>query len=198
MCKSIFALFSASVFVLWSSLSSAASVSLVPSSSAVNTSDTFTVDLVLDARDMYGTTKSETFTGEVLIDYDPTQLDFQGFTEAVPGTTMPLVISTTSDTTLGPLNNGRDKFALTFGNLTFTTPNIGTIGTYTFMAKDMTGAALIDIADNGPLGGFGVQDPFSSFDPQDINTTVNVIPIPAAAWLMFSGLGMLGFISRRS
>ena len=195
MYKKVSALLGACFAVLWSSYSSAITVSpqavlsLAPSAIDVNMGDVVSIDLLLDATPFSGTTMSEIYTGQVRVGYDPAKVDFLGFTEAVSGTTM-------------TLSSGADNFVIQFGDLTFPTANTGRIGTYSFKVRNMAGSAMIDVADANPSGSFGIQSPFAPFTPQVAGTTLNIqpsaVPVPAAAWLMFSGLGLLGVAGRRS
>lgn len=161
----------------------AASISLVPATTTVGTGQPFSVDLVLDLSD--ATEAGAPYTGDVMISYDPAFLSFDGFAEAVTGTTLPL------GSTTGAINT----VSISFGNITSAT---ATIGTYSFTTTALTGTSAITLADDNGLGSiFGTtnglaQEIFPAFN----GTSVTTVPLPGAAWLLFSGLGLLGLTQR--
>lgn len=201
MFKFFLSLFSGCVVSLASSIASSSTVTLVPSKSTLGLNEVFTIDLVLDANDAVGPHPG-LYSGSVTIDYDPAVLVFNnstGFTEAITGTTM---VSTSGA-------GSRNTVTVGFGGVTFNvTPDAGSLGVFTFQANGMPSTAtLVDINDTNGLGSFvnsaGSQpgDPINEFFPVPGDVTLNIqtsaVPLPAAAWLMLSGLGLFGFSVRR-
>jgi len=183
----IFRLFIALVAALGLAPAFAATVSLIPLATTVAVNELFTIDLFMNADDANGTHPGN-YSGEVIIDFDPALLTFVGFSEAMVSTTGTPVIDTTGVKTTVKLGFG----TVSFGS----SPDEGVIGTYTFRANSTTGAATVGVADGFPLNSFinGADEFFPSFVP----TSVTIVPVPAAVWLMLSGLGLLGFASRAS
>jgi hypothetical protein len=83
----------------------------------------------------------------------------------------------------------------TLAFLTFDTTNIGT---------SWSGGSIdinIDAAWDGDLLQFGFLSTASNFEGSGVfydNVSLTLVPIPAAAWLFASGLGLLGWVRRRA
>lgn len=177
--------------MFWTAAAYSASVTLVPSSSIVGQSDAFTIDLVLDADDTPGSHPGK-FQGDVLIAFDPDFFSFTGFSEAQPFTTLPVLTGSTG---------GLSTLTLTFGELQFnSSPDAGLIGTFSFVADvAQLGSSGITVEDANALGSFANQFPVpTSFNPDFFDTTVQIVPVPAAVWLFASALGLLGWVRRRT
>jgi len=173
----------------------ASSVSLDPSAVVINEDDVFTVDLIMDAStaDVPGTHPG-LFSGTIVIDYDRTLVQYDGF-----------AINSPAKISSGPTvtQNGSQE-TVNLGFFDFTAPgDTGVIGTFSFTALGSMGNFIdIGLADGGlgaPLfSSFANLLPTNQkFSPTFTGTTVEIVPVPAAAWLMMSGLGVLGLGARR-
>lgn len=162
---------------------SAATVSLVPSTSSIGAGEVFTVDLVLDAQDAPGV-HTNSFQGFVNVSFDQTKVQYDAFVFNSPATEFGGI----NDETDGLVSFGFDK-----------STDDQVVGTFTFTALASAGdTILLNVADAVPvLGSFVNTNPtITPFTPDFVGGQVNVVPIPAAAWLMLSGLGVLGGWSR--
>ncbi len=167
-------------------------ISLVPSSQAVGINQAFTVDVVLNADAAPGNHPG-VYWGEITIDFDGSQLSYTGFDTAW---TLP------APYTSGPVEgseNGKTTRTVGLTDISFdTTPDQGVIGTFSFLAGPTPGIAPISLADGNNLGSWANQTPLNiAFVPGFSPTSVTVVPLPAAAWLMLGGVGLLGLARRR-
>ena len=170
------------VLGLWATTSQAATVSLSPLNQNVVIGDSISLQLNMDFSD------GPTIGGGIDIFYDSSRLSFASFTFS-PSLGDDVGLQRQPDVLTNTLNG------LAFGNFNgLSGPSM--VGTLTFNTIGM-GTALFTMADNVlPAGGF-----FSSatFAPQTVTyqgTSVNItaVPIPAALWLMLSGMASFGFL----
>ena len=163
---------------------SAATVSLQPTVASVGEGATFSVDLVLDATDAPVTSGFD-FKGQgfVTVTFDQTKVAFNSFSFNSPAVQ------------LGAITTGAGSVAFGVND----SSAAQTIGTFSFTALAPAGNTIgFTVADSVPvLGSFVNTNPtIVPYTPDFIGGEVNVVPIPAAAWLMLSGLGVLGGWSR--
>jgi hypothetical protein len=171
---------------LVTSTSFSASLQLEPQSLQVERGSTLVIDLLMNAPDeiVTGTNASTGGIGGSVI---------MSFTPGVTLTAFDLVAPAAP--AAPPIGSppGTEAFE--------TAPYVGLIGRYTFsVAQNAPNSILFTVADSDDFFGsfvniFGTNQ---SFMPLPGSATVQVIPVPAAAWLMLSALGMLGLRVRRS
>lgn len=175
----------AAVFAACTAVSQAATVSLSPSSQNIALGNPFSLQLNMDF------TGDPTLGGGIDIFYDSSLLTFVSFSFN-PGLGDDTGQQRQPDVLTNELNG------LAFGNFAgLSGPSL--VGTLTFNTIG-AGTALFTMADNDlPAGGF-----FSAatYDPQSVtyqgaSANVTAVPIPAALWLMLSGMGLIGVISRK-
>lgn len=182
-------LFGAVLIALWGQAVGASTVTLNPQVPTVAPNGSFSIDLFLDAStDDVDGPHPGIFSGAVKIDYDPNMLIFD-----------------TSSTTLMEQGRGvsgdRETITFVFEDFSFgANPDRGLVGTFTFQARAELNSATVGIMDGDPLRSFSndaMPGP-NEFFPTFTGASVQVIPLPAAAWLFLSGLGALGLFGRKS
>ncbi len=168
----------------------AASIALQPSATTVLQGQAFTLDLVIDAADVYPGQTGGLYGGEVIIRFDPAQVSF-GTPTLAAGVNLYLPLA--SETA-----GGQQTLTFGFDNA----PETGTVATLGFTAIGSAGAtAAFDIEDNDDFSGsFAAYYPtYKRFDPAFIDTAVQIsaVPAPGAAWLLATGVAGLGALGRR-
>ena len=161
----------------------AASVTLVPSSAAVNVSNAFTINLNMDTADVAAETPSAhpgSYAGSVIIDFDPALVTYSGSMSGITAGTI----------------GSMQTISFDFSGA----PDVGTVRALDFTAVGTVGNTInfgLTDADDF-FGSFTSQLPTNTpFTPSFTGVDVQIIPLPAAGWLMLSGLGAIGFRVRR-
>lgn len=168
----------------------AASIYLQPSSDTVVVDELFTVSLLINASDAPGAHPG-LYGGEVVVDWDPTQLAYVDF--GLSGGVN--FFSGPTQGTAGALQT----VTIGFDNA----PDTGTVGTFTFrVVGPPEVVASLGIADSDAFfGTFAAYVPtYQPFYPTFTGTSVTtVIPLPGAAWLFMAGVAAaLGRARRRT
>jgi len=165
----------------------AATIALLPSSATVAQGAAFTVDLNLDASDAPGAHPG-LYGGQIVLDFDPGQLQYTGFTLAngVSFFSAPVVGSSGDRTTI----------TLGFDNAADT----GRVGTFSFTTLPSAGTtATLNIEDSDQFFGTFVSytPTYQPFYPTFVDTSVQVVPLPGAAVLFLTALGVAATRARR-
>lgn len=172
----------------------AASLTLVPSAATVAPGGAFTVNLVLDATSAPGMHPG-TFSGQILLDFNNTQLSYGGFVAALGASGasddvtfyLPPAVATTGNSQ-----------TVSFG---FVKPgDVGTVGTFSFTALGAPGTlaklGLVD-GDNFFESSFVNKMPTDQrFTPLITGAQVSIVPLPAGIWLLATAVGALGLRRR--
>ncbi len=164
-------------------------VSLDPSSALVDENGAFTINLVMNVPDAPGSHPGS-IGGVVVIDFLPGLATYNGFSINAPSTLA-------SAPSIGS-NGGLQTVTVGFNN----SPEVGTVGTFSFTATGIAGNIInIGLADQDEFFGTFANQALSNipFTPNFIGTSVEIttIPLPAAVWMMISGLSLLGLGARR-
>lgn len=160
---------------------SGAQVALLPVTSTQATGAAFSIEVFLDAADAPGS-RPGLFGGEIVIDFDPALLAWTGFATQGPVTLFSAPVMGNA--------GGRQTVTLGFENA----PESGIIGSFQFIAIGPAGSiATIGLDDADQFFGSFIsyvptQQPFY---PLFHGASVTIVPIPAAAWLLGSALGLL-------
>ncbi len=167
----------------------AASLSLVTPAGSVVENSLFTVTLEMDARDAPGAHPG-LFGGAVLISFDTTLLTYQNDFTLAPGLSYFSAPAVSNNGNLQTLTFGFDNGV-----------DLGAVGTLSFRAiGPVDSVANIGLADADDFFGTFIsyvptyQPFYPEFNP--VQVQISPVPLPAAAWLLLTGLGALG-ISRR-
>lgn len=166
----------------------AATVSVQPSSAQVAQGTAFTVDLMLNASDAPGAHPG-LYGGQVVLAFNPALLSYGGFALASGVTffSSPVVGS----------SGGLTTVTLGFENAT----DVGRAGTFSFTAIGAPGSvAALDIADADDFFGTFVSyvPTYQPFYPAFVDASVQVVPLPGAAWLMATAFGAIAARARRA
>jgi len=160
----------------------AATVSLLPESLTVQEGGVISIDLFMDVADT-ATPSPDAIMGKVIIEFNSGLATYNN----------DFAISAPANLTDGPtVGTGSLEFDFSGAQA------VGNIGTFSLTAIGSVGSTItITVEDNGLLGSSFIDTlPTNKpVNPTFVGTAVTItpIPVPAAAWLMVSALGLLGF-----
>ncbi len=168
----------------------AATIALQPSQVLVQQLASFSIDVLISATDAPGLHPGRN-TGEVIIDFDPALISYTSGSLSLPsGEILFPALSIGSSA-------GRQTLAFGFRNAADT----GSVATLTFTAIGNPGSiATLGIADNNKTTGSFVnaESTMGRYYPAFTGTSVQIVPLPGAAWLMIPAFGALASRVRRS
>ncbi len=156
----------------------AVSISLTPTSPSVRVGENVSLDV------MYDTEGDSTVGGSFSVNFDNSAFDFDSFSfdSALPDDPFFRV---------SPSAVNNNSFNLGFGNFPGI-ENSGRVGTLLFQSRQ---EGNFDFTLAAPLVGHDSFNEGVSYI--DARVQVAPVPLPAAAWLLLSGISGLGLVSRR-
>lgn len=178
------------LFLLLISPAQAVTVNVVPDNSSVGLNDTFSV-LVS------GVDFPETGGATLGLTFDETVINVTGFSLAT-GSPFDSITPTTP--------SASDNVNGEVGFITVLAPLVGALpsGDFDAFVIDFiavgAGTSAINLIDDGTIKGWTASD-FSLISPITYNqgeVTVTSVPLPAAGWLLVSGMGLLGGVVRKT
>ena len=176
----------------------AATLTLIPQSSTVAVGGTIEIELYMDAADVTVGDTPVTITGGVIVKVEDALAEYINFSFEDPE-----VIEGSPVLSNGVLDDmGIDKEYVEFGFFAQPGYVAGSIGTFTFTATGDVGDVIsFTLDDQSSFGSFynlnGGVLPENQFFPGFQDASIEVVPIPAAAWLFGSGLMGLAALRRK-
>jgi len=163
----------------------AATVSLIPDALTVQEGGVISIDLFMDVADT-ATPAPDAIMGKVIIEFDSALATYNN----------DFSISAPASVTSGP-TAGAGSLEFDFAGA----QAVGNIGTFSLTAIGGVGSIISITVDDNALIGSSFIDALPTnkpVNPAFVGTAVTItpIPVPAAAWLMVSALGLLGFRTR--
>jgi hypothetical protein len=172
-----------------------ATVRLVPEA-AVVTAGSVEVELILEASDVADgcVPRCSDYSGEVEISFDADDIRLVSVTPVTPAMIVDSLISG------GPFEVPEDGVGPVVFGLNGALEQ-GTVAVLEFLVTAEPGATVaIDVVDSRAIiGSFGYSLPTNQFfEPDFIGTELQVVPVPAAAWLFLSALAAVAARARRA